>query len=345
MRVRTRWTAGLVAAVMAVTLTACGGSDDDAGNVQTVPPAAPAESPHTDAAPAGHVIPQAAGTRIAQFGETVAVLGSDGSTVTLHETSGAPAPREVKLPVDGLVDLTAIGGAFLAVGPQGLVRIGPDGRFDLRRHAIDSPLSIAQRGGESLVGTATGSILVFSPEGEYQREIGGFVRVDDILVVPDTPETDSTDVSGQVSVLDRAQSAVLPVDIDTGDHKAALRAGNGATNAVVDHYGRISVTGTRDNEIYAFYGQPIVMRLRAPAPASPYAIAYDDTRDVLWVSSTADNVAVAYDLSGGDAVERDRIATVGQVSSMAVDPTDGTLRMVSGRGDGLQVVPADAVKL
>ncbi|WP_052005286.1 YncE family protein [Gordonia malaquae] len=343
MHVRTKVAAVLLATTMAVTLAACGdNASENADNAQTVAPAVAAESPATPASPAGVNVPQVAGIAIAQVGSTTAVLNADGRSVTLHVQPGAmdtPPPKTVSLPVSGLVDLIAADGAFLAVGPDGLIEIAPDGAFTIRRDSIDSPLSVAVKGDQTLVGTAKGTLLVYPADPHASpRTIGGFVRVDRILVAPDTADG----VDGQVSVLDRAQSAILPVDIETGEHKAALRAGNGATNAVVDRFGRIMATGTRDDEIYAYYGAPIVMRLRRPVSPSPYALAYDEKRDLLWVSSTGVNEAVAYDLSRGDGKERARIATVGQVSAMTVDPANGGLLLVSARGDGLQFVPATA---
>ncbi|MBB4136597.1 YncE family protein [Gordonia humi] len=339
MRVRTRLAAGLLVAATAVSLTACGDSGDGgADGVETLPPATAAVSPTGTAQPAGTVVPQGAGTAVAVSGSTAAVLGADGRTVTLHVepgATGAPAPKTVVSPSDGLVDLIAVDDHFLAVGPNGLVRIETDGRTSVTDEKIDSPLTLAAYKDQTLVGTGKGQIVVLDHDGRRDKVIGGFVRVDDILVAPPT----ATEVEGQVSVLDQAQSAILPVDIETGEHKAALRAGNGATNAVVDKVGRILVTGTRDDQFYAFFGSPIVMRMRAPAPASPFALAYDDQRDLLWVSSTTENEAVAYDISHGDARERDRVPTVGQVTAMTVDRTSGRLLMVSGRGDGLQAVP------
>ncbi|WOC14119.1 YncE family protein [Gordonia sp. MP11Mi] len=344
MRVRTRWTAGLLAAAVTLTLTACGSDSDDgdSSSLDTLPVATAAKSPTDTAKPVGAVVAQGAATAIAVAGSTTAVLGADGRTVTLHRAAGsadAPPPTRVALPIDGVVDLVAVDDHFLAVGPRGLVHIDGDGRTSVADVPVDSPLSLAVDGDKVLVGTQKGKLFVLSASGERIDEFGGFARVDDILVAPKS----ATEVEGQVSVLDRAQSAILPIDIGNGDRKASLRAGNGATNAVVDRFGRILVTGTRDDEFYAFFGEPIVMRMRHPAPASPFALAYDEKRDLLWVSSTAENEAVAYDLSRGDARERGRVPTVGQVTAMTVDSTSGNLLIASGRGDGLQAVPPDAI--
>ena len=132
--------------------------------------------------------------------------------------------------------------------------------------------------------------------------------------------------------------SVTPVDTSTGELGAALRAGNGATNATVDHFGRVSVANTRDGEILGFYGTPLVMRFRYPVAGGPYAVDYDDTRDLLWVSTTANNEVVGYDLSGGEPTAKYRYATVDQPDSIAVDDTSGTLYILSARSGLLQIL-------
>ncbi|MFZ2510339.1 MAG: hypothetical protein WAW85_04525, partial [Gordonia sp. (in: high G+C Gram-positive bacteria)] len=305
------------------------------GDVPTVAPATPTVSPPQSAAPIGTVIASPGGTALAQSRSTLAVLGDDG-VVRLHTAPGAAdtsPPRVVDLP--GVTAVIADGDGFLAVSPTQVSRIATDST--VRRVAGDqgAAISVAVRGDQILVGTSDGHLRVLSASGQLQRDIYEFVRVDQILVAPAT-----SDLDGQVVVLDRAQSLVAPVNIDTGERLAALRAGSGATLAVDDSYGRILVANTRDNEVLGFYGQPIVMRFRFPVAASPYAITWDVAQKRLWVSTTGDNQAIAYDASTGELRELTRIPTVGQVGAMATDPANGMLYLISQRGDGLQVVPS-----
>lgn len=345
MRARTRVTAAATALAMAVTLSACGSSksdlsdDDGAGDVATVAPATPAGSPPQAAQLPGTVIPAAPGTALAQAGSTLAILGTDG-TVTLHTAPGAqdtPPPRPVDLPTT--TALIADGDGFLAAAPGQIVRITPGGAVTRVAEVKGHVLSLAvANDGRILAGTDDGRLLVLARDGKVQRDIHKFVRVDQILVAPK-----GSGVAGQVSVIDRAQSSITPVGIDDGDIKAALRAGNGVTDAVVDRYGRVVASNTRDDELLGFYGAPIVMRFRFPVAPSPYALAYDESANLLWVSTTGNNAAIAYDLATGEPRERARIGTVGQVGALAVDAGSGMLYLISARGDGLQVVPRSAV--
>ncbi|NLG47048.1 hypothetical protein [Gordonia sp. (in: high G+C Gram-positive bacteria)] len=339
MRARTRITALLVAVATASALTACGQSEDGPKeNVPTVTPATAAQSPTGGPAPTGTVIGAVpARTVVAGRGDgaKTALLASDGKSIQLIVAPGAmdtPPPITVRVPDLGA--LTAAGAGFVGAGRDGLVRIDAQGAVTEQQVDLGGVLSVAVTGDDRvLVGNDRGRLLVLDADGKIERNIGGFVRVDDITVAP----ASAGERAGQVMVLDQAQSAVVPVDIDTGELKAALRAGDGATQAVVDEYGRVLVSGTRTDEVFAFYGQPIMMRMRAPVPSSPYALAFDNQRKLLWVSSTAENIVTAYDVATGEAKERHRVASLPQVTSMDVDAA-GTLLIASGRDASLQVV-------
>ncbi|MBO0878040.1 MAG: YncE family protein, partial [Pseudonocardia sp.] len=72
---------------------------------------------------------------------------------------------------------------------------------------------------------------------------------------------------------------------------------------------------------------------RVALPGQPYGIAYDPLRDRFWVTVTATNQLVGYDLSQPVPREVARIATVRQPNTVTVDPTTGTL-FVTGTADG-----------
>jgi len=57
-----------------------------------------------------------------------------------------------------------------------------------------------------------------------------------------------------------------------------------------------------------------------------------------WVSQTADNTVIGYDLATGIPVERVRYATVQQPNTLAYDDKSDTLYVVSGSGAGVQVI-------
>ncbi|OBC02840.1 YncE family protein [Gordonia sp. 852002-50395_SCH5434458] len=337
-RRRPAWVCGVTAIVAAtMVLAGCGSSNDSGDKKETVAPATASAAPSGPAAtPAGTVVPTPPGsTVLAHSGNSLGVLGRDGTSVLRLSTEAITAePTTIAVP--RLTRLIGVGdGAFVGAGPEILVRIGADGAVTSARTSASDPTALARTAsGQILVGTANGHLVVFDAALKQTRDIGGFVGVDQITVSPlgaDLPDE-------QVVVLDKAQSSVTPVNISTGEFGAALRAGNGATEATVDHYGRILVSNTRDDEIIGFFGSPLVMRFRYPVPNGPYAVDYDDTRNLLWVSTTANNEVVAYDLAGGEPVEKHRFAAVAQPDALTVDDASGTLYVLSARDGGVQVV-------
>ncbi|MGC4963584.1 YncE family protein [Gordonia sp. DT101] len=333
--------AGIVAIAAVVLVSGCGSSGDSSStpNVPTVTPATAEQAPPGPAAaPAGVVVPTPANSRgLAIDSGTVAVLDPAGTTVLRYATDRiSDAPRRSTTPP--LTRIVGSGdGSFLGVGPDVIARIAADGAVTTTPISATDPTALARTAsGQVLVGTDDGRLLVFDRDLKPGRVIDKFIRVDDITVSP--PGADLSDE--QVVVLDRAQSSVTPVTIADGDLGPALRAGNGATNSTVDRYGRVLVANTRDDEVVGFFGSPLVMRFRYPVPAGPYAVDYDDTHNLMWVSTTANNEVVAYDLSGGEPVAKHRFPAVAQPDSIAVDDGSGTVFVLSTRG-GLQIAPPD----
>jgi sugar lactone lactonase YvrE len=69
---------------------------------------------------------------------------------------------------------------------------------------------------------------------------------------------------------------------------------------------------------------------------SPYGVA--GSSSLVWVSQTANNTVVGYDLATGIPVEKVRYPTVRQPDSLAFDEASGTLYVVSASGAGVQVI-------
>ena len=61
-------------------------------------------------------------------------------------------------------------------------------------------------------------------------------------------------------------------------------------------------------------------------------------RQWAWVSQTATNTVVGYDLATGIPVEKVRYPSVQQPNSLAFDDSSGTLYVVSATGGGVQVI-------
>ena len=73
-------------------------------------------------------------------------------------------------------------------------------------------------------------------------------------------------------------------------------------------------------------------------PFVPYRIAYDPTRDLLWVASSGTNEVVGYGMSQPTPREVKRISTVQNPYTLGVDATTGRLFIASQSAGVVQVM-------
>jgi DNA-binding beta-propeller fold protein YncE len=122
-----------------------------------------------------------------------------------------------------------------------------------------------------------------------------------------------------------------------------LPAGAGPTHLVADKHGRMIATDTRGGQVLVFdpSGTPRQVG-QVAVPGEPYGITYDPQRDRLWVTVTATNQVVGFDMTDPTPREVARIPTVRQPNTVAVDPQTGRL-FVTGTTDGVvQIVDPPA---
>ncbi|QTR03534.1 hypothetical protein J7S33_00175 [Saccharothrix algeriensis] len=317
-------------ALLSGLLSGCAGEGNSGDPLQvaaTLEPAGPAVSPEQPGSPAGTVVPLGRATAVAVVGDRVAVAVAEPPSVLLYplDAVAATAPRVVPLP--GVAErLTAVGDAVEAPGPGsgGVVTVRPDGSTT-RREVDGGPVDVAVVAGRTVVA----------------RRDAKLVGVDDRVVTGVSSPDRVVAAGADAVVLDRPRSAVFDVVLDGEGGPslgAGLRAGDGATSAVGDRFGRVLVVDTRGGELMAFSVRPLIMRQRFPVPGAPYGMAYDGTRDLVWITLTAVNEVVAFDVAGGEPVERFRFPTVRQPDSVAVDPGSGRVFVASGDGQGMQVI-------
>ncbi|MGD1171260.1 YncE family protein [Mycobacterium seoulense] len=310
----------------------------------TIEPASAAVSPPASQNPAGAVRPLPARASAAAFdGGThrLAVLASGPAgpaTVTVFDDPTAP-PRVIDLPgpASALTDdghgtlfLAARGGYVvvdLTTGHTGEVTVTGAQQTDFT--------AVAQRAdGKLVLGSADGAVYTLAsptpatPTPAATATVAGrskiFARVDCLATQGNT-----------TAVLDRGQTSVTTIGAD-GQVQQALRAGEGATTMAADPWGRILVADTRGGQLLAYGVDPLILRQAYPVPQAPYGLA--GSRALAWVSQTASNMVIGYDLSTGIPVEKVRYPTVQQPNSLAFDEASDTLYVVSGSGAGVQVI-------
>jgi len=323
-------------AVIVVALAACSSKTADAPP-PTIAPAKAADSPPVTAPPAGEVHPLNGPGLASTFdraSHTLVVLGSDpaGRSVLTLVPGTPPSlpPRTVPLPAaataltsdgHGTAYVSTRGGYFRVDVAAGTVtRLDVDGAQDTEFTAI------AHRDdGKVVLGSADGAVYTLSSDTAVGAKLAIFARVDALAAQGDT-----------VVVLDRGQTSVTTVDASGTHAEHSLRAGDGATTIAADSAGRVLVADTRGDELLVFGADPLMLRQRYPVPGAPYGLT--GSNGLAWVSETATNSVVGYDLATGIPVEKVRYRTVRQPNSLAFDDDAGTLYVVSGSGGGVQVI-------
>jgi len=330
--------AALLAAGLVV--AGCGTVGGSAGEQQTLSPAKPAVAPPGGPAPSGIVTPLAApATKVLvdPRTKTVAVTLLNPPRLLLRTLDGAEQPRQFPLPgpAADLVLVPQSGELLVPVTTPGcLIRI-PISGGTADRIDVDGPAQGAVAVGSVTV-VALGDRLAVLDGNRQRAPILGFS--DAARLLPVSAATGTT-----IWVLDRGRSAVGIVDVFTGEISPELRAGNGASDAMADRFGRILVTDTRDGELLAFAGNPPILRQRFPLPGAPYAVAYDGRRDLAWVTLTGRDEVVGLRVAGGEPVVVHRFPTVHQPDAVAVDPTSGRVLVASASGMGLQMIDPERV--
>lgn len=329
-----RGTIAALAAVIAVVSGCSTGSDTGSpADPAVITPASAAQSPAVTAAPAGTVhrfTGQSSAVLFDTSTNTVSVLTDDGQKVTLFTRDNLDVPRHtVALPSPataavgdghGTVYLSTKGG-YLTVD----VASGRANKVDISGHEDIEFSAITRRpDGRVVLGNTDGTVFTLDAQNQITAHANGFAHIDSLAYQGNT-----------VAVLDRAQSSVTTLT-EAGDGTAhALRAGEGATTMLADDKGRLLVADTRGGALLAFgLADSLILRQRYPVPAAPYGLAY--STKLTWVSQTASNTVIGYDLSTGIPEERARFATVRQPNSLVSDGS--TLFVASGAGDGLQAI-------
>jgi hypothetical protein len=318
----------LVVSLVALSAVSCSAHRDQAPP-PTIVAASPAVSPPITTSPAGEVRRLPVKARAAVFDAatfSLVVLADDGLTV-MPSSGGV---RTVALPTEataltgdghGLVYLATRGG-YLRVD----LRAGGAATLRVDGHDNTEFTAIARRSdGRLVLGSADGAVLTLGSDTAVAAEVKIFARVDSLVTQGNT-----------AVVLDRGQTSVTTIDASGSKAQHALRAGEGATTLAADPAGRVLVADTRGDELLVFGTDPLMLRQRYPVSNAPYGLA--GTRTLAWVSLTAANVVVGYDLATGIPVEKVRYPTVRQPDVLAFDDATDTLYVASASGDGVQVL-------
>ncbi|WP_019202958.1 YncE family protein [Tsukamurella sp. 1534] len=329
---RTNGLSRIAALALAAALAMTGCSSTPAREDRpTITPATPAVAPEPSAPPAGQVTPAPAGEGLAfdPVGRRLAAI-TDGAVV-LYTVDGG-LTEAGRAPTDGRANqvVPKNGGGFLVAAKNAVLEISGDGKLTPLDTLDSDVLTVADYdhdGATTLAGTADGRIVSLGAPSAT-KTITGPVEASRLVVRDD-----------KVAVVDRRQASLTEVDVAGGTIGRSLRVGRGITNASIDPFGRIFAVDTGENQVIGYTIDPFMERFLYPVPGSPWAVDYDESAKLMWVTRTATNEVVAYALASGMPEQKQRHATVRQPNALAVDAKTGTVYVQSATGGGIQAIP------
>lgn len=314
--------------VLGLALTGCGQANKDPLQVSASASAArPANVPTTQ---------RPAGTRVDTHGRVLDTVTSGHALFVATPTelriyrSAEPtaSPRTVRLPGKP-GHLTALRGGVLVPVPtrHTVLTVTASGTAEHTR-VPGAPTGAVR--------TADGALVAAIPQrhgiavlrnGEKAHFITGDLQPEQLYRA-----------GGTVVALDPKRTAIYEVDLAAGKFGTGMRAGQGASEAATDQYGRLLIPDARKNQLLAFSTDPPLLRQRFPIENTPFGIAYDRTHRIIWVTLTGSNQVAGYGVGRGQPEPKYRFPTVGSPNSVAVDPRSGTVFIGSAAHDGLAVV-------
>jgi DNA-binding beta-propeller fold protein YncE len=158
------------------------------------------------------------------------------------------------------------------------------------------------------------------------RRVGGFVQPGGVARI-----------GGDAAVVDVGADTVTLIDGRTLAPAGRVSAGSGLTHDATGRDGRLYVVDTRGNALFTLRTRPrLQVSSRLALPGSPYGIAVDPAHDRLWVTETATDRLVEFDITQPRPRPLGVFDTVRQPNSVAVDDRTGTVFVAGAAGGVVQ---------
>ena len=325
---------GVLAVVSSCLISVAACAADQGGEPEPPGAAEPGDSPELSVEPAGEVTDVGSNPEGMVFDPVtglLAVAAREPNRLLLVYGATGQVQIEVALPGHARhLQLAAPGGPVLIPGEDSntLIQVAlPDGAMT-STEVGEYPHDATQ--------VDSGRIVVAD-------EMGGtlsIVQDDEVIETFDdlTQPGGLASVGDLVGVIDVADFTLSVYDIAAGERIGRAPAGAGPTHIVADVRGTLLVADTRGDALLSFGVDPVDQQSSLPLPGTPYGLAYDAVSDVIWVTLTARNEVVGFDLSGGDPREVGRFPTVRQPNTVAVDPDSGRIFVGSRTTGVLQII-------
>jgi DNA-binding beta-propeller fold protein YncE len=326
-----------VVALVSLSVTACSSPTSTSSGAYPPPAAEPATSPPLAKTPNGVVVPAGSGAEGVAFDPktgTVAVGTSSG--VLLFDTAGRLL-HSVSLPAGPRhIALQAPGGPFLvpAQGADELAFVDPEsGRVQALVRTGLWPHDVVAAEGRVFVGNELGNSL---------SVIQGTTVVATIPVV--TQPGGLASVGGALAIVGVRARRLELLGMSSLRPIAVVPAESGPSH-VVSYRSYLYVVDTGGGSLLVYATRPRLHQIdRVPLPGSPLGMVVDPVHRRLWITLTALNALVEFNLSTPIPRRIATFATVRQPNSVGVDPLTGT-EYVAGEAAGvLQILGPRVIK-
>ncbi|AIK85190.1 hypothetical protein CGLAR1_07990 [Corynebacterium glutamicum] len=281
--------------------------------------------------------------QVIEFGTITDMEVADGDilgvrtedALAIGTVSDFEAGSQVELDVDKQCgDLTATGGTFVLPCADGVYLIdAKDPDLDELR-ATDKPVTVAALTSDDqlLVGNGEDEELTIYREGEEPETFTVAGPNTQLIAVPVIDRHDA------VVRTWNENTTIQDVDYPNDREGATLRVGLGVGQMAGGEDGLLVVSDEMGSQI-AIYNADDVIRLQMTAPTdeNPWAVAWDSSNALAWITSLSENTLVGYKISEGVPEEEQRLNTIANAQNLVV-LSDSTLVVASATGDGIQII-------
>jgi DNA-binding beta-propeller fold protein YncE len=300
------------------------------------PPPEPQNAPPQDRRLPGRIVPVGAspeGVVVDAVTRTVAVAKRRPNELILLNADTGEVVSRVGIPGFARhLQLAAPGGPILVPveSLNALIRVDlPGGQPEPLIFTGTVPHDAAQ--------AANGTVFVAN---EFGGTVSALRGIDIVKVFTDSVQPAGlAPVGDAMGLIDVRKNDLTIYDATDLTIVGATPAGKGPTHLVADKHGRMIATDTRGDAVRVFEPLPTPREVGVVVqPGGPYGIAYDPTRDRLWVTSSGTNEVVGYDMTEATPREVVRLPTVQNPYSLGVDATTGRLFIAGVTGGLVQLI-------
>ncbi|MBM0243850.1 hypothetical protein GWO63_006130 [Corynebacterium macginleyi] len=274
-------------------------------------------------------------TDLAAVKDTIAVRTAD--QVHIGNQGDFAAKKAENIDIDSTCgDLSSSASRFVLACPDKVLLIDPSAPESPEEIAMDEDFQVTAATqistGEVFVTADNTAVVGRYKDGTRDGEISVEAGSDQILAVPNADGDDG------IVRIQRSDSTIQNIDWPKDRAGGRLRVGQGVGQIAVGDNGVVLASDTEGGRI-AIYTSDDVVRLHqyGVVDGAPWAVAWDDSRELAWVTTTDNNIAHAYSIDKGVPKSRGDFATLADAQNIAA-LSNGTIVVASASGQGLQFV-------